>query len=266
MMRGRYGRWLVSAFLLIAGPAAAGETKDFPCSVPEDLLADHSALVHSATAIRMHGRLTILAIGSLSTAGAGTSPATSWPARLAVELRQRFPAVTVNVINRGRARQMAADMLAKLDADVTEVQPDMVIWESGTLDAINNTDPDTYSETLLTGTDRLMAEGIDVVLMDPQYSRASTAVIDFEPYVQAVHHVATMRDLLDFPRFRIMHYWVSEGLVTFSGHPRAEQVHTADHIYACIAGNLAQMIANGIATADGAAAPANGPAEPPAPR
>lgn len=261
MMAGRCGKWLVAVMLIVAGPAAAGEAKDFACAVPEELLTDHSALVHAAAAIRAHGRLRILAIGSLSTAGAGTSSATSWPAQLGVELGRRLPTVKIDVVNRGRARQLAADMLAKLDADVTDAKPDMVIWESGTLDAINNTDPDSYSETLLDGIDRLSAAGIDVVLMDPQYSRASTAVIDFERYVETVHRVATMRDLLDFPRFGIMHYWVSEGLVSFNAHPRAEQIHIADRTYACLADNLAGMIVNGIAIADEAVTsnPSGGP-------
>lgn len=254
MTGARRAAWLAAAMLVVAGAAAAGETKDFPCAAPEELLADHSALANAAAAIRARGSLRILAVGSLSTAGAGSSPATSWPARLGVELRDRFPAAAVEVVNRGRPRQLAADMLARLDADVEEARPDMVIWESGTLDAINNTDPDAYGETLLNGIDRLVAAGIDVVLMDPQYSRASTAVINFAPYVETVHRVATMRDLLDFPRFAIMHYWVSEGLVSFSPHPRAEQVHTADRIYACLARNLAQMVANGIAIAEEAAA------------
>ena len=249
MRGGHYGVWLVAVMLIVAGPAAAGEVKDFACAVPEDLLVNHSALIHAAAAIHKHGRLRILAIGSLSTAGAGTSPATSWPARLEGELRQRFPTVAIDVVNRGRARQLAADMLAKLDTDVEEAKPDMVIWESGTLDAINNTDPESYGVTLLEGIDRLAAEGIDVALMDPQYSRASTAVIDFDRYLETVHRVATMRDLLDFPRFQIMHYWVSEGLVSFNGHPRAEQVHIADRTYACLAQNLAEMIVNGIAIA-----------------
>lgn len=261
MIGGRRGAWLTAAMLLIVGPAMAGDPKDFPCPVPEELIVDHSTLVNSAAAIRTRASLRILAVGSLSTAGAGSSPATSWPSRLAAELRELLPAVAVEVVNRGRPRQMAADMLAKLDADVAETRPDLVIWESGTLDAINHTDPDTYGETLLTGIDRLVEAGIDVVLMDPQYSRASAAVIDLEPYVVTVHRVSLMRDLLDFPRFAIMRYWVSEGFVSFSPHPRAEQVHTADRVYACLAGNLAKMIANGISAADEAAV-ANSPAAP----
>lgn len=247
--QGRIGVVIAAAMLAFAMPGLAEEEKEFNCVVPEEFLEDNSPLVNVAAAIRDRARLSVLAIGSLSTAGAGSSPATSWPARLQEEIGRRFPAVRVDVLNRGRARQHVADMLAKLDADVRDAKPDLVIWESGTLDAMDNTDPLEYSDTLLTGIDRLLAADIDVLLMDPQYSKASTAVIDFEPYVEAVEHTADMRDLIHFSRFSLMRYWVSEGMVSFNAHPRAQQVRVADQVYACIAGSLAQMIANGVAAA-----------------
>ena len=49
--------------------------------------------------------LTIVAIGSSSTSGAGaSSSAAAYPARLEVELKERFPTRTIRVLNRGVER------------------------------------------------------------------------------------------------------------------------------------------------------------------
>ena len=56
-----------------------------------------------AQSSRTHGKLTILAMGSSSTAGIGaSSPAATYPSRLEAELRKRFPDTDIRVINRGK--------------------------------------------------------------------------------------------------------------------------------------------------------------------
>src|SRR5260370_29010845 len=77
--------------------------------------------------------VTIMALGSSSTAGAGASaPAATYPARLEVELRSRFPGVAITVLNRGVNGEEAADMLARFDQAAADDMPDVVLWQGGT--------------------------------------------------------------------------------------------------------------------------------------
>ena len=81
------------------------------CVGPADLVRLDVPLKRTAQRIASGLPLTIVAIGSSSTAGAGaSSPANSYPSRLAVELQQHFPRVPVTVHQpRDRRRDVARD-------------------------------------------------------------------------------------------------------------------------------------------------------------
>src|SRR5258708_3987615 len=77
--------------------------------------------------------VTIMALGSSSTAGAGAStPAATYPARLEVELRGRFPGAAITVLNRGVNGEEAGDMLARFDQAAADDKPDVVLWQGRT--------------------------------------------------------------------------------------------------------------------------------------
>src|ERR1700730_1767923 len=77
--------------------------------------------------------VTIMALGSSSTAGAGASaPSASYPSRLEMELRTRFPDAVITVINRGVNGEEVGDMLARFDQAVADDKPDVVLWQGGT--------------------------------------------------------------------------------------------------------------------------------------
>jgi len=257
MMRVRtlVGGLAAAGLLAAAAPSAdAGMVAPITCGVDETLILDRSPLPNAARALQAETRLRVLAIGSMSTAGTGTSPATSWPARLEATLRARFPNATIAVVNRGKARQSAGDMRARMETDLKETSPDLVIWESGVVDALRSNDPEDYAEILLDGVDMVLEQKVDVVLMDAQFTKTSTAVINFDPYTAVVKRVADMRGLIRFPRFDLMYHWSNEGIFSFEGLPRPEQLAVVDRVYDCIARNLGQMIAHGVAAANEAAA------------
>src|SRR5262249_60364556 len=117
-----------------------------PAREPPRGAADHPACTAPANAYRLDHPLrriaqrvatkepiTVVAIGSSSTAGAGaSSSAASYPSRLEVELKERFPHLTIKVLNRGVGGEEAADMLARFDKSVLAEQPDLVVWQLGT--------------------------------------------------------------------------------------------------------------------------------------
>jgi hypothetical protein len=251
-------RIMALAVALCAVPMIAGaaEALLFQCKAPPDIWFETSPLPHTTVALHDRDRLKIVAMGSLSTAGAGSAPATSWPIRLGEALKPLLPGVAIEVVNKARPKQMAAHMLAKMKEDVLAERPDLVIWETGTIEAIKSVNIEEYEATLTRGVDLFARAGIDTILMDPQFSRASASMIDFDRYVDAAHRVAEMRDLIVFPRFRIMHYWISEGLLSFeAATTRPSQVALADQIYDCLGKLLARMIADQVSMTVGANKP-----------
>ena len=84
----------------------------------------------------------IVALGSSSTQGAMASDlAHSYPAVLQQALSAGLPEAHVAVINRGIGGQDAAEELARLDADVLAMRPQLVIWQVGANGALRNADP-----------------------------------------------------------------------------------------------------------------------------
>ena len=99
--------------------AAARQASAVACSAPADLVRLVNPLKRVAQRIAGGQPLTIVAIGSSSTAGAGaSSPAMSYPSRLEVELKALLPRADITVVNRGVNGEESRDMLARFDRDV----------------------------------------------------------------------------------------------------------------------------------------------------
>jgi hypothetical protein len=122
--------------------------------------------------------LTIVAIGSSSTAGAGRELARrelSEPA--CVELKQHVSRRhDITVLNRGINGEETDHMMARFDTDVIAAHPQLVLWQVGTNSVLRDRPLDTHSVQLLhQGIDRAQGDGADVVLIDPQFAPAVIA-------------------------------------------------------------------------------------------
>ena len=86
------GRSIPPAMLKPVSPQSAVSPTQAACSAPAELAHFDRPLLHTMRRLESGKPLTIVAIGSSSTAGAGaTSPAATYPSRLAAELRARLP-------------------------------------------------------------------------------------------------------------------------------------------------------------------------------
>lgn len=110
----------IAAAALFAGLAltlpARAETSAPTCDAPLDLIRLANPLQRIAKKVTLGEPITIVAIGSSSTSGAGaSSPASTYPSRLQVELHQHFPKLSITVLNRGVGGEEVPDMLARFD-------------------------------------------------------------------------------------------------------------------------------------------------------
>ena len=237
---------------VLAGPAAvvwadAGAAATVPeqCRVPEDLIADIADFPHAARHVAEDKRLIIVAVGAASTAGTGASgPAAAWPARLGDLLADRLNSTDVKVVNlgvRGLTARRAVDRIAK---DVAAAKPDLVIWETGTVEAVRSEDMDEFPQALMDGIDLVGEMNADLILMTPQFARETERMINFEPYIYAMRQTAGLPAVNLFPRHAVMRYWAeNDRLVPGS---RVEMTRRNDQIYNCIAQLLAEVIDRGL--------------------
>ncbi len=232
------------AALMLSSVQSAAQPNVDRCDVPSGLTDDESPLSNAAAAVKRDKALKIVVLGSSSSMASGTTNADgSWPKRLEVHLSARFPGTVIRVVNRSIAGQGAQKMLDRLQADVISEKPALIVWQTGTAEAVRGVEPDQFISTLLAGVDKLTTAGIDVMLMDPQYSRYTARVINFQPYVDALRQVSAMRNLVLLPRYSIMRFWVESGNFNFVDLPRAQAAEVADQVYDCIGRIVARVVA-----------------------
>jgi len=187
--------------------------------------------------------VTIVVIGGGSTAGRAAGAADrAWPARLASVLAQRFPKARVAVLNKGVARNTARDMVARFETDVLAHKPNLVIWETGIVDAVRGTDLDEFREDLQTGIDQLKAQVPEMMLMDMQFSRRSNLISHFSLYLVLMRGAADVNDVALFPRHEIMRGWSESRIFDFDVKGQDEMRVLAVRLYDCIGKGVADFV------------------------
>ncbi|MBI3513546.1 MAG: SGNH/GDSL hydrolase family protein [Proteobacteria bacterium] len=232
------------AALALLGPALLGTPAygASRCDVPHELIEDDGEFPVTAATVTRRQPVRIVAIGGAVTAGSGASAAmAAYPMRLQAHLSARLPGHTVMVFNRAMARQTAAEMAARFTSEVLSERPTLVVWETGTVDAVRGVDLDAFTRTLSDGIARLRAGGVDVMLVDPQYSPRTLALMNLPPYLEAVHMVADATRIDVFNRFDVMRHWTAQGRFDMTLKP-PELTAEIDAIYDCIGQLLAQII------------------------
>ena len=228
--------------LAVLLPPRAVRADTQPCDVPDELMQFDDKLPHLAERLRAGEPVKIVAIGGASTAGlAAGSSDLAYPHRLQEILAGSYSS-PITVVNRGVPRQTAQQMVERFPTDVIPEDPVLVIWETGTTDAVRGVDVDDFAATLQTGVEELKARGIDVLLVDMQFSHSTATVIDFERYLNALHRVGDVNDVNVFPRFEMMRYWSEQNVFNFDGVAKGERAALAAKVYQCIAGKLGDAI------------------------
>jgi hypothetical protein len=152
-----------------------------------------------------------------------------------------FPAATISVVNLAKPRLTAADMVERFEKEIIPLAPALVIWQTGTVDAVDGIDLTDFRATLQSGLNRLRAVS-EVVVMDPQFSRRTRAMIDFEPYESVMREVADANDVPMFPRSDLMRAWSEAGEFNYSVADKDERREMARRLYACIGNALAAFV------------------------
>ena len=224
------------------GAFAADEPR--PCREEPDLTRFAESLPRTARRLASGEPLTIVAIGSSSTAGAGaSSPAASYPSRLAIVLQERFPGHPIIVLNRGVNGDDAGDMLNRFENSVVAEKPDLVLWQVGTNSVLHDEAVATLQVLIREGLARLKAIGADVVLIDPQFAPQVLAKPEAEDIVKMMSAAAKEADVDLFTRFAIMRRWREREHIPFDTFVSPDGLHLNDWSYACIAKLLGAAIA-----------------------
>jgi acyl-CoA thioesterase-1 len=239
-----------------AAPPANAQDAAPACTAPVELVRLDHPLAHLAARIAQRRSVTVVAVGSSSTAGTGaSSAAASYPARLEGLLKARFAGVPIAVLNRGVGGEEIRDMLARFDRDVTAAKPDLVLWQIGTNSVLHDHEVTGNAPLLAAGLKRLKATGVDVALINPQFAPKVLAHPAVQTMVRLIATTAKQSGVDLFDRFAVMKYWRNGAKIPFETFLSPDQLHMNDWAYNCLAELLSVAIADGVSRAQVAAAP-----------
>jgi lysophospholipase L1-like esterase len=215
------------------------------CSAPAEFSRFDRPLLRTMRQLASGEPLTIVAIGSSSTAGAGaSSPDASYPSRLAVELRQRFPGHQITVLNRGINGEETDQMMARFAADVIAAHPQLVLWQVGTNSVLRDRPLDAHEVELHDGIEQLKAADADIVLIDPQFAPAVNAKSETADMVEQIALAAKTENVDLFRRFAVMRNWYEVEHLAFTDFVSPDQLHMNDWSYDCWAKLMGGAIAD----------------------
>jgi acyl-CoA thioesterase-1 len=229
--------------LVLAGfiPAAFAEAPH--CTAPAKFLAIGAALPRAGARLAEAKSLTILAIGSSSTAGFGaSSPAASYPSRLQRDLRADFAGVEIRVINHGVGGQDVPEELSRLGRDIAEEHPQLVIWQVGTNAVLRRDDVAADERLIERGVALVKARGIDLVLMDLQYAPRVLARRSYARMERAIAEIARRSGVGFFRRFDLMQFWARHGDFAPAALIGRDGLHMTDASYGCLGNVLARAL------------------------
>ncbi|WP_314955083.1 SGNH/GDSL hydrolase family protein [Bradyrhizobium cosmicum] len=209
-----------------------------PCLPPKGGSKAMGSLPHVASKLAAGQPVVIVAFGSSSTAGFGaSSPEFNYPNRLAAQLRRHYPTADITVINAGVGGEDAPEMMKRLQTQVIDAHPDLVIWQVGTNAVLRNLDPGETAKIVEEGISRIQASGgADIVLVDPQYSPAVNQRKESAgKMVKLLGKVAELRHVGIFPRFEVMRDWHENQSIPVESFVIADGLHMNDWGYACFA-------------------------------
>jgi hypothetical protein len=229
---------MLLGWLALAGPALAEDPA-------ECLVAIHQAepnfrlpLVARAIAAK---HLDVLVVGAGSSVLPGPDGVkTSYPARLQQALAEKLPGVAVTVATDVKSRRTAGDMVKSLAPFLAQTKPALMIWQTGTVDAMLAIDSDEFSAALEKGVTMAHAAGADVVLINAQYSPRTESMIALGTYLDDLRWVAVQQEVPLFDRFSIMKLWSDLG--TFDLTSATNKLDIAMRVHNCLGILLADLM------------------------
>jgi hypothetical protein len=155
-------------------------------------------------------------------------------------LAELLPGVAVKVTTDAKARRTAAEMAKTLAPALAAAKPALMVWQTGTVDAMQSVDTDQFRAALERGINVAHSAGADVVLINAQYSPRTESMIALGTYAENMRWVALQQEVPVFDRFSIMKLWADLG--TFDLYSATKKLDIAERVHDCIGWLLSDLI------------------------
>ena len=212
------------------------------CETPGTQVIANSPLPNIAVALKERKKITILAIGSTSASLRGPVSGGHY-AIVERFLESTFKGLDVVIVHRGVSGELAADAGARIKTEVALADPDLVLWQVGTADALAQVPIADFYVAVSETVAWLKEHKIDVILVGLRYVRSMTRDLHYQALRAAIDDIAKKQMVL-----RIGRYDAEETLdkVRHEQGSLMSEAEVTESSYACMAEYLARAIAAGL--------------------
>ncbi|WP_425324677.1 SGNH/GDSL hydrolase family protein [Methylobacterium soli] len=208
------------------------------CRVPGSKLYTLAKLRAVKAALKEKRPVRVLAVGSTS---AGPGASATYPMKLETALERSLPDVDVVVEARGLQGEIASGAAERLRSMVADVEPDLVIWQVGTHDALARVELDAFGDALDETVKWIKSHEMDVVLVDPLYTASLADDAYYNSVVRKVQEVAAREGVPLVQRYEAMRY-LSARAEKSEGHMLGSRFRLNDLGLRCMAEHVTRAI------------------------
>ena len=157
-------------------------------------------------------------------------------------LEHALKGIDVVMINRGVSGELAAGAAIRMKNEVALDEPDLVLWQVGTNDALAYVDAQEFATTVKDQVDWLKAHKVDVVLVGLQFAREMLRDAHYVEIRETLRRVAAQENVIVIRFFEAMQI-IDQAQ---GASPVAEEFARDEAGYNCLAQYVARAITLGV--------------------
>ena len=212
------------------------------CQVGTTEVVTQTPLPNVLKALRERQKIKILAIGA-SPVVRRDAAAGDYYDLVEQFLEQTFKGLEVEVVHRGVSGELARDAGARIKMEVALVEPDLVLWQLGTADALARLSIEDFEKSVKKTLTWLRTHNVDVALIGLHYVKSLAKDAHYQAIRRSLKKVATEEGVMRVGRYEAM-----ETLARLRGEQagKAGATRMTEAAYECSAEYLARAIAIGL--------------------
>jgi acyl-CoA thioesterase-1 len=242
---GAIGAALLSA-LIFCGPARAQAAQPSPlsktCQGGVAALGAQSPLPNVAAALAQRKDLRILAMGAAP--GHVTARGGGYTELIEAMLENALKGTDVIMINRGVSGELAAGAAIRMKNEVALEEPDLVLWQVGTNDALAYVDAGDFASVVKDQIDWLKRHKLDVVLVGLQFAPQMLRDAHYIEIRDSLRRLAVQENVIVIRFFEAMQ--IVEQASREGALPVADEFERSEAGYDCLAQYVARAITLGV--------------------
>lgn len=222
-------------------PAAPAPVFSRSCQPGATALSEESPLPNVAAALAQRKTLRILAMGA---APGRINARGDYTDLIETVLHSALKGVNVVMINRGVSGELAANAATRMKNEVALEDPDLVLWQVGTNDALAYVGADEFAATLKDQIQWLKAHKVDVVLVGLQFTPPMLHDANYIKIRETLRAVAAHENVLVVRFFEAMQ--IIDAAQRDGAAPVADEFERSEAGYNCLAQYVARAITLGV--------------------